>query len=55
MPDNPIEHPATMTHAGCDPDERSKLGIDARLVRLSVGVEDPNDLVADLTAALEKL
>ncbi len=50
-----IEHPATMTHAGCDPDERKRLGIDARLVRLSVGVEDPDDLIADLTAALEKL
>ena len=50
-----IEHPATMTHAGCDPAERDRLGIDERLVRLSVGVEDPEDLVADLGAALEAI
>lgn len=50
-----IEHPATMTHAGCDPAERDHLGIDERLVRLSVGVEDPDDLIADLASALEKI
>ena len=50
-----IEHPATMTHAGCDPAERDRLGIDERLVRLSVGVEDPDDLIADLGVALEKI
>jgi methionine-gamma-lyase len=50
-----IEHPATMTHAGVDPADRDALGITDQLVRLSVGVEDPDDLIADLTAALEKI
>jgi methionine-gamma-lyase len=43
-----IEHPATMTHAGCDPAEKEQLGVNAGLVRLSVGVEDPDDLILDL-------
>ena len=47
------EHPASMTHAGVDPEERSKLGITDSLVRLSVGVEHPADLIADLGRALE--
>ena len=46
------EHPAAMTHAGVDPDEREKLGITSGLVRLSVGIEHPDDLVADLEQAL---
>lgn len=46
------EHPATMTHVGVDPGEREKLGITGGLVRLSVGVEHPQDLVADLEQAL---
>ena len=50
-----IEHPATMTHAGVDPADREALGITDQLVRLSVGVEDPSDLIADLNAALEKI
>jgi cystathionine beta-lyase/cystathionine gamma-synthase len=41
-----------MTHAGVDPAERSKLGIGDNLVRLSVGVEHPSDLIADLGRAL---
>jgi methionine-gamma-lyase len=48
------EHPATMTHAGVDPDEREKLGISSGLLRLSVGVEHPDDLIADLEQALAK-
>lgn len=47
------EHPASMTHAGVDPEERAKLGITDSLVRLSVGVEHPADLIADLGRALE--
>jgi methionine-gamma-lyase len=47
------EHPATMTHVGVDPVEREKLGITGGLVRLSVGVEHPDDLIADLEQALE--
>lgn len=47
------EHPATMTHVGVDPEERGKLGITGGLVRLSVGVEHPDDLIWDLGQALE--
>jgi len=47
------EHPATMTHVGVDPVEREKLGITGGLVRLSVGVEHPEDLIWDLKQALE--
>ena len=49
------EHPATMTHAGVDPEERNKLGITEDLVRLSVGVEHPDDLIWDLEKALEQV
>ena len=49
------QHPASMTHAGVDPEEREKLGITGGLVRLSVGVEHPDDLIADLRQALEKV
>ncbi|HVL87971.1 MAG TPA: PLP-dependent aspartate aminotransferase family protein [Candidatus Thermoplasmatota archaeon] len=45
-------HPATMTHASVPPDERARRGITEGLVRLSVGVEDPEDLLADLSQAL---
>jgi len=47
-----IEHPALMTHASVPPDVRASLGIGETLVRLSVGVEDADDLIADLAAAL---
>ncbi len=47
------EHRATMTHVGVDPVEREKLGITGGLVRLSVGVEHPDDLIWDLGQALE--
>jgi cystathionine gamma-lyase len=45
-----IEHPAIMTHASVPADQRAKLGIDDALVRLSVGIEDADDLIADLDA-----
>ncbi len=48
-----IEHPAIMTHASVPPDVRRELGIDDGLVRLSVGIEEVGDLVADLAQALE--
>jgi cystathionine gamma-lyase len=48
-----IEHPAIMTHASVPPDVRAALGIDDGLVRLSVGIEDADDLIADLGSALE--
>lgn len=47
------EHPATMTHIGVYSVEREKLGITGGLVRLSVGVEHPEDLIWDLEQALE--
>ena len=47
-----ISHPATMTHAGYTQAERDQLGIADGLVRISVGCEDAEDLVADLRAAL---
>ena len=48
-----IEHPAIMTHASLPPEVRAGLGISDNLVRLSVGVEDADDLIADLANALE--
>jgi cystathionine gamma-lyase len=47
-----IEHPALMTHGSVPPEVRATLGINDTLVRLSVGIEDPEDLMADLSAAL---
>jgi cystathionine gamma-lyase len=46
------EHPALMTHASVPADVRASLGIRDTLVRLSVGIEDADDLIADLAAAL---
>jgi cystathionine gamma-lyase len=48
-----IEHPAIMTHASVPPENRAKLGIDDGLVRLSVGIEDIDDLIADLENGLK--
>jgi cystathionine gamma-lyase len=47
-----IEHPATMTHASVPREERLKVGLDDSLIRLSVGVEDGDDLIEDLDRAL---
>lgn len=47
-----IEHPAIMTHASVPPHVRADLGISDALVRLSVGIEDGDDLIADLEQAL---
>ena len=47
-----IEHPAIMTHASVPPQQRAELGIADNLVRLSVGVEDADDLISDLQQAL---
>jgi methionine-gamma-lyase len=49
------EHPATMTHAGVDPELKQRLNITEKMVRLSIGVEDPDDLIGDLRQALEKV
>ena len=50
-----IEHPAIMTHASVPVEERNKLGIADNFVRLSVGVEDVDDLKADLSRALDQI
>jgi cystathionine gamma-lyase len=47
-----IEHPAIMTHASIPPDNRKAIGIVDGLVRLSVGIEDADDLIGDLEQAL---
>ena len=47
-----VEHPAIMTHASIPPEMREKLGISDTLIRLSVGVEDGQDLINDLEVAL---
>ncbi|MEO0007643.1 MAG: hypothetical protein RJA20_1839 [Bacteroidota bacterium] len=47
-----IGHPATMTHASIPREERLKVGLTDSLIRLSVGVEDADDLIADLNNAL---
>ena len=49
-----ISHPASMTHAGMEESARARAGIGAGLLRVSVGIEDPADLVADLAAGLER-
>jgi cystathionine gamma-lyase/cystathionine beta-lyase/cystathionine gamma-lyase/homocysteine desulfhydrase len=46
-----ISHPATMTHASVPPEQRARLGITDGLVRVSVGIEDVDDLIADLENA----
>jgi methionine-gamma-lyase len=48
-----IEHPASMTHSGVPAAERKEAGISDGLVRYSVGIEDPEDLIEDLRQALE--
>ncbi|SDI33552.1 O-succinylhomoserine sulfhydrylase [Salipiger marinus] len=48
-------HPATTTHQRLSPEQRAGLGISDGLIRLSVGIEDPEDLVADLLQALDSI
>jgi cystathionine gamma-synthase len=49
-----VSHPASMTHAGMEESARARAGIGPGLLRVSVGIEDPADLVADLAAGLER-
>jgi methionine-gamma-lyase len=49
------EHPATMTHADVPREAQDAMGITPALVRISVGVEHPEDLIADLRQALEQV
>jgi len=48
-------HPATHTHCNMKPEEREAVGIYDGLIRLSVGLEEPEDIIADLDQALAKL
>jgi len=48
-----ISHPASMTHSTMAPEERIKAGISDGLVRLSIGIENVEDILADLSQALE--
>src|SRR6267143_887232 len=50
-----ISHPATMTHASVMPETRKRLGITDGLVRISVGIVAPDDIIADLAQALTKI
>jgi cystathionine beta-lyase/cystathionine gamma-synthase len=50
-----ISHPASMTHASVPAEMRQQIGITDGLVRLSVGIEDVDDLIADLDFALSKI
>ncbi|MCL4338206.1 PLP-dependent aspartate aminotransferase family protein [Patescibacteria group bacterium] len=50
-----IEHPASMTHASVPKEEREKIGLSDGLIRLSVGIEDIKDLIADLKQGLAKI
>jgi cystathionine beta-lyase/cystathionine gamma-synthase len=50
-----ISHPATMTHASVPPDRRQEIGITDDMVRVSVGIEDIDDLKEDLTQALNRI
>jgi cystathionine gamma-lyase len=47
-----VEHPAIMTHASIPAETRARIGIADSLIRLSVGLEAPDDLIADLDQAL---
>ena len=47
-----ISHPASMTHASVPPERRAEIGLTESMVRISAGIEDPDDLIADLRQAL---
>jgi cystathionine gamma-synthase len=48
-------HPATMAYLDCEPEVRQQLGMTDNLVRLALGIEDPSDLIADLSQALDSV
>ena len=49
------EHPSTMTHSDVHPEEQLQMGISPKMIRLSIGVEHPEDLIADLEQALAEI
>lgn len=54
-PETLVQHPASMTHSSIPAEERMKYGISDGLIRLSAGLEDPKDIIADLSQSLEKI
>ena len=50
-----IQHPASMTHSTYEPEQRRAAGISDGLVRISIGLEDVNEIIADLSQGLAKL
>ncbi|MFC4559323.1 trans-sulfuration enzyme family protein [Virgibacillus kekensis] len=54
-PETLVQHPATMTHASIPPEERIKFGITDGLIRMSVGLEESDDIINDMEQALEKV
>lgn len=53
--DSLIQHPASMTHASMTPEARAHAGLGDGLIRISVGIEEPEDIIADLDGALKKI
>lgn len=49
------EHPYSMTHADVSPEAKQAAGISDRMIRLSVGIEHPDDTIADLSQALSQV
>jgi methionine-gamma-lyase len=49
------EHPATMTHSELSPEDRVAMGVSDSMIRLSIGVENPEDIVADVEQALNEV
>lgn len=49
------EHPSTMTHSDVPPEDQIRYGFTSQMIRLSIGVENPNDLIADIEEALEQV
>ena len=53
--DTLVQQPATMTHGKIDPDERRSMGIPDSMIRVSLGVEDIDDIIADFEHGLAAL
>jgi len=50
-----VQHPASMTHSSVPPEHRQQIGITDNLIRISVGIENPDDIIADLAQALSAI
>ena len=48
-----VQHPMTMTHAGVDPEHRKKINITEKMIRISVGVENAEDIIKDIKQAFK--